>query len=469
MQVALDSQPLWALEATALGSAFANGQMHPWEVVQACLGRIAGYDGQVGACNQVAQEAALRRQAEASADRWRRGAPLSPLDGVPFGVKANIAVQGMAWHGGIGALAHQVASQDAACVARLRDAGLIPLAICNMHEAALGVTSNNSAFGATRNPHDLEHIPGGSSGGSAAAVAAGFLPIALGTDDLGSVRLPSALCGIVGFKPAYGELSNAGVIPLAPSLDHVGVHARSVADVAAVMGLIGGVGEHPVHGSLPPPTWTAWRLGGQWPADGPVAAAFADLSAQQETVRSIRFTGTTLAAAFARLLAQHNVSETLDWSDIDLAALRRAGLLLCERAAANHFAALLREHPQGFSQTLRDLLAWGVSQPQEKAQRAQALVEHAGQRLRKELANRLLLNPTTLHQAPRRDAEPPVSLADLTAPAAIAGLPSISVPWSDAAPGLPLGLQITGADSAQVLKAAAVCFPGSAATARLDA
>ena len=443
--MAFDSHPLWALEATALESAFGKGQAHPWEVIQACLGRIASCDGQVGACNQVAQEGALRRQAEASADRWRRGAPQSPLDGVPFGVKANIAVQGMAWHGGIGAMAHQVASQDAACVARLRDAGLIPLAICNMHEAALGVTSNNPAFGATRNPHNLEHIPGGSSGGSAAAVAAGFLPIALGTDDLGSVRLPSALCGVVGFKPAFGEISNAGVIPLAPSLDHVGVHARSVADVAAVMRLLSGVREYSAPDSAPPPPWTAWRLGGQLQADGPVAAAF------------------------ARLLTQRSVRETLDWSDVDLAALRRAGLLLCERAAASHFAALLRERPQGFSQTLRNLLAWGASQPQEKAQRAQTLVDQAGQRLRGELANRLLLSPTTPHQAPRCGAEPPVSLADLTAPAAIAGLPSISVPWSAAVPGLPLGLQITGPDSAQVLNAAAACFPGSATVARLDA
>ena len=443
--MALDSRPLWAQDAKALGAAFAEMQVHPREVVEACLGRIASCDAQLGACNQIAQRNLLRNQAEGSAERWRKGVPRSALDGVPFGVKANIAVRGMAWHGGVGALRTRVAVRDAVCVARLRAAGLIPLAICNMHEAALGVTSDNPAFRATRNPHAPAHIPGGSSGGSAAAVAAGFLPIALGTDNLGSVRLPSALCGVVGFKPAYGEISNVGVMPLSPSLDHVGVHARSVADVAAAMRLLGAGEGAPAKASIAALAWTAWRLPVRSQADAPVAAAF------------------------VRLLAGQGVQETLDWSDMDLSALRRAALLLCERHAAGRFAALLRERPQGFSPTLRKMLAWGAGQPQEKVQRAGAVVEQAKQRLRGELANRLLLSPTTPHPAPRCGAEPPATLADLTAPAAIAGLPAISVPLPAATPGLPLGLQIAGPRTVDVLEAASACFPGSAAVASPDA
>ena len=479
----VDQAWLCAADAQQLSGAFAEGAVLPTDVLRACLARIEQLDAQLGVCNHRLELPGLLEAAQAAVERWREGAPLSPLDGIPFGVNANIAVAGQPWHGGIRAFRERLAAEDAACVVRLRAAGMIPMAIFNMHEGALGETSNNPAFRTTRNPHDPTRIPGGSSGGSAAAVAAGMVPVALGTDNLGSVRLPSALCGVVGFKPAQGEVLMDGVMPLSPRLDHVGVHARSVADVIQVMALLAsqpskqtlglgvaagervdGGGSSPkarkaasaartglaeVGGNSSSPTdigpksgggtrFLRWRLGPQLRFDEPIAEAF------------------------SRLLQQRAATEVLDWSDADLSALRRAGLLICERDAAYCYATTLRRHPDGFSEALRGLLAWGAEQPQEKVRQAESRLAHARRRLRHDLAGAVLLSPTTAHLAPRCDAVPPTTLADLTAPAAIAGIPSISLPLGRAAGGLPMGLQISGLDSSEVLSAALRIFSGVA-------
>ncbi len=420
------------MDAGELGAAFAAGTAAPTDAVEACLERIAEVDATLGICTAVESRAALLEAGAAAGARWRRGEPLSALDGVPFGVKANIAVAGLAWHGGIAAFRRRRARADAAVVARLRAAGMIPAVICNMHEAALGQTSQNPAYRATRNPHAPERIPGGSSGGSAAAVAAGIVPVALGTDDLGSVRLPSAFCGVVGLKPAYGELPTAGVMPLSPSLDHVGIHARSVADTAAVLGLF-----RESAPAAPQPRLGEWRVDIEYAP--PVALAF-------ETVRE-HLDG---AAASA-------------WADADLSALRRAGLLRCERDAGKHFAAALDTCAEGFSAAFCEMVAWAAAQPETKLRRAAALLGAASGRLRADLRTRLLVSPTTPHLPPTDAAVPP-TLADLTAPAAIAGVAAISVPMGFA-DGLPMGVQIMGAETAQVLDAASGLFPGKAALA----
>ena len=448
---------LCRLDARALAAAFAEGRADPREALAACRQRIERHDGRLGACNHLADADLLLQAASASAARWRQGVPLSPLDGVPFGVKANIAVRGLPWHGGIGAFRTRRASRDADCVARLRAAGMIPLAICNMHEAALGETSDNPWFGATRNPHDPTRIPGGSSGGSAAAVAAGLVPIALGSDDLGSVRLPSALCGVLGFKPAHGEIPLGGLIPLSPRFDHLGAHARSLGDLVQIMRLLApGTGmlapEHASSAGAPPPN--SGQDGQLKPGEGALPLL------HWRTGPRLPF-AVSIAQAFNALLKARAVRETADWSDLDLSALRRAALLICERDAARHFAAPLRESPEGFSPAFRQLIAWGARQPAEKVQRAEARLAQASRRLRADLDRGLLLSPVTPHPAPKRTGEIPASLADLTAPAAIAGVPAISIPLGFSPKGLPLGLQITGRDSAAVLRTAQELFPGT--------
>ena len=432
-------------DATGLASGFASGRTDPRAVLEALLTRMERLEPLIGACNDVAPSGLLLAAAGAAAARWRAGAPRSPLDGIPFGAKANIAVQGLSWHGGIAAFRDRVATEDATCVERLRAAGLIPVAVLNMHEGALGVTSDNPAFRTTRNPWAPERIPGGSSGGSAAAVASGMLPIALGTDDLGSVRLPSALCGVVGFKPAHGEIPTDGVVPLSSSLDHVGIHARSVRDVASVLPILRGEPDRPTPFHRRP-LLAQWQLKASRTIEAPVAEALRESMASVER-----------AAA------------PVDWSDIDLAALRRAGLLLCERDAARHFATALRERPEGFSAEFRQLVAWGAAQGPARVRSATDRLGRARQTLCEALRDRLLLGATTPHLAPRHDAPIPTSLADFTVPPAIAGVPAISFPAQRKHHGLPIGLQVTGAHSGHVLAAAACLCPEIAPVAEPSA
>lgn len=183
------------------------------------------------------------RGAAREADRLRAaGGATGPLHGVPVGVKDMIDVAGMPTRAGSAHFAGRgPAGADAACVRRLRRAGAVIVGKTTTHEFAYGPTGDRSADGPSRNPHDPARMSGGSSGGSAVAVSAGLVPFALGTDTGGSVRIPAALCGVAGFKPAYGAIGTRGVVPLAPSLDHVGVIARDARDCLVVAEVLGGV------------------------------------------------------------------------------------------------------------------------------------------------------------------------------------------------------------------------------------
>lgn len=280
-------------------------EVSPVEVVEAHLRRLESLNPALFAFITVAgdraREEAKRAEAEIVAGR-RRG----PLHGVPYGVKDIFDTAGIRTTHGSSFFRENVPAKDAECVARLRRAGAVLLGKCHTHEFAAATTTINPHYGTTRNPWDLSRIVGGSSGGSAAAVAAGLCPLALGSDTGGSIRTPAALCGIVGLKPTHGRVSLAGVCPNTPSFDHVGPMTRAARDAAlALQAMAGYDPRDPMSRDIPVPDFSA-RLGagvrgtrlalcpdlsGRAEVDAEVAGAFEgalqvlrDLGAEVETV-----------------------------------------------------------------------------------------------------------------------------------------------------------------------------------------
>jgi len=225
--------------AADLAAALERGDTTSVEITQAHLDRIAAVDGEVHAFLHVDAEGALAA-ARASDERRAAGTPASPLDGVPIAVKDVFATRGTPTTCGSRILQGWVPPYDATVVARLRAAGLPILGKTNMDEFAMGSSTEHSAYGPTHNPWDLERIPGGSGGGSSAAVAAYEAPLAVGTDTGGSIRQPGAVTGTVGVKPTYGGVSRYGLVALASSLDQAGPVTRSVLDAALLHEVIGG-------------------------------------------------------------------------------------------------------------------------------------------------------------------------------------------------------------------------------------
>ena len=225
--------------AAELADALAAGEVTSVELTQAHLDRIAEVDGAVHAFLHVDAEGALA-QAAASDARRAAGTPASTLDGVPIAVKDVLATSGLPTTCGSRILEGWIPPYDATVVARLREAGLPILGKTNMDEFAMGSSTEHSAYGPTHNPWDLDRIPGGSGGGSAAAVAAFEAPLAIGTDTGGSIRQPGAVTGTVGVKPTYGGVSRYGLVALANSLDQAGPVTRTVLDSALLHEVIGG-------------------------------------------------------------------------------------------------------------------------------------------------------------------------------------------------------------------------------------
>jgi len=422
-----------------LAAAVRAGRVSARDAVDCYLGRIARHGSELGAFLAVSDTAA--RDAAASLDRRRRqGSPLGALAGVPFAVKDNLDVVGLPASAGIGVLRGTTPGRDAVAVLRLRGADAVPLGKTNMDEAAFGATNDNPHFGRCRNPHRLEFTPGGSSGGSAAAVAAGLAAAALGSDTLGSVRIPASYCGCAGFKPTRGSIPTAGLMPLSVSLDEIGVLARSVGDCAAVFEAIRDAGS------------------------GTVGSRTRTLVRARVGVVTGLDVAPEIAAAAARAAAALDASGCAvgdcDLAGIDLARVRRAGLLIAEAEGARVHARLLSDPASGISRSLREALGYGAAQAPERIAQARAVLHEARQGLDALFASvDLLLLPTTPQTAFAFTSPAPSNQADFTALANAGGMPALSLAAGLSSEGLPLGVQLVGArgTDALVLEAGQAC------------
>jgi len=226
-----------------IGKLYRRRKLSPVELTQFLLDRIARLNPRLNAYLTLNPEMALKDAAAAESalcanSRRKSSRDLGPLHGIPISLKDNLYTAGLRTTGGSGFLRDFLPLQDAAVVTSLKNSGAVLVGKTNLHEFAYGVTSNNPHFGPVRNPWDLDRIPGGSSGGSAAALAAGLCYGSIGTDTGGSIRIPASLCGVVGLKPGLGRVGAEGAIPLSTTLDFVGPMARTVADVALLFDAI---------------------------------------------------------------------------------------------------------------------------------------------------------------------------------------------------------------------------------------
>jgi len=397
------------------------------ERTEAFLARIADWNPRLNAFITLTEAAA--REAAAAADARRaHGAARGRLDGVPIALKDNIDLAGVPTTAGVGARRRSVAGADAEVARRLKEAGAVILGKLNLHEGAHGATNANAAFGACINPHRDGHTPGGSSGGSAAAVAAGLCAAALGTDTLGSIRMPASFCGVVGFKPTRGLVSTHGVVPLSRMLDHVGPIAPRVDDLLPVLKAISNV--------FP-------RSGDTGRLNGLRLGRLADFarrggSALDPDVAA----GYEAALAVLRDLGAQVVDVSLE--GFDALAVRAAALRIIESELAGVYSVDLARDPAGFSDALRAAARSGGSHEAAALASARDAIRDV-----RAVAERLfarvdaLLTPTTPCTSFSFDEAAPRRLSVYTAFANYAGAPSASVPMGFSRRRLPMGLLVT--------------------------
>jgi aspartyl-tRNA(Asn)/glutamyl-tRNA(Gln) amidotransferase subunit A len=465
------------LTATELGTKLREGDVTSAEITDSCLARIEAVDGSTKAFLTLTPDVA-RERAAAIADRTEIGAPLDPAAGIPLALKDVLATKGIRTTCGSRILENYVPPYDATAWLRLSAEGSVLLGKTNCDEFAMGSSTENSAFFPTHNPWALDTVPGGSSGGSAAAVAAGEAVWALGTDTGGSVRQPASLCGVVGLKPTYGLVSRYGLVAFASSLDHVGTFTRSVRDAGLLLSSIAGHDRRDST-SLPEPSRDYTEgldagIGGM--KVGLVSGAFGDgvepgvrtriqealdrLSNLGAEIGEVSLPHTEYALSAYYLIAPSEASSNLARYDGVRYGLR-------VKDARDSVEMMTKTRGEGFGAEVKRRIMLGTYALSAgyyeayygQAQKVRTLVirdyEEAFGSFDVLVSP---TSPTTAFRIGERTDDPlAMYLSDVfTIPANLAGVPAISVPCGLDEGGLPVGLQFTGRilDEASILRAA---------------
>lgn len=421
---------LTARTLAELALGYRTGSLDPREVTAAYLAAIEARNPSLNAYITVLADNA-RTAADASAVRWRAGQALGPLDGAPIAIKDNIDMAGVVTTNGCAY--GPVAEADAEVTARLKAAGAVILGKLNMHEAALGATTDNPHWGRAQNPHRQGWTPGGSSGGSGVAVTAGLAAATLGSDTMGSVRVPAAYCGCYGIKPTYGLVSTRGVAPLAWTLDHVGPLAKTPEDLALVLEALAG------YDAASPDAERVTLDRRPFNLVGLKVGHIRQIN-QAEMHSDIRDAYETF---LERLHADGANIVELSWDGFSASPARRAGLLISEAEAAFAMADDLANRPDRFSPGLHAMLEYGATAPAGKLVKAERQVRETRRLVRNSFAEAdVIALPTTPMPPFPFDSDHPVTQADFCAPANFAGCPALSLASGETADGLPIGMQL---------------------------
>jgi len=443
-------------DAIAISTAVQSGEVSAKAVISEALERIAVQNLALNCFTAVMTEQAIANAVRVD-EAIAAGQNPGLLAGVPFAVKDLFDIEGLTTLAGSKInRENPPATQDATLVVRLKQAGAICVGALNMDEYAYGFVTENSHYGATHNPYDLSRIAGGSSGGSAAAVAAGLVPISLGSDTNGSIRVPASLCGIFGLKPTYGRLSRAGAFLFCNSFDHVGPFARSVRDIAAVFDLLQGADARDPVCTTRPPEFCLPQI--NQGIDGLRIAVADDYFAKGAEPEAL--------AAVERAAQALGANQRVTVPEAHRARAAAYVITACE--GSNLHFANLQSRPQDFDPATRDRFLAGAMIPGSWYVQAQRFRKWYSDRLQEIFQTvDLILAPTTPCVAPLIGQETMVidgidvltrpNLGLFTQPLSFAGLPVLSVPIQQTN-GLPLGVQMIAAPYQEtlILRAAAL-------------
>lgn len=459
------SDELYYKRAAELSRLLVRGEISSVELTEAVIDRTEAVEEQIGAFLHFDPSDALAQAHES--DRYRkRGEERGPLEGIPVGIKDLISVKDQQLTCGSKILENFISPYDASAVAKLREAGVVLWGRLNLDEFAMGSSTENSAFHPTRNPWDLERIPGGSSGGSAAAVAAGETILALGTDTGGSIRQPACHCGVVGLKPTYGLVSRYGLVAFASSLDQIGPIGRGVEDIAL---LLQGIAAHdPLDStsvSVEIPNYRevlymepdSWKIGvpREYFGEGldtevrkSVEKAIAFYTDSGAEVVDIALPHTDLAIPVYYIIATAEASSNL---------ARYDGIRYTSRSedVKDHVDLYFKTRGEGFGEEVKRRIILGTYALSSGYYDAYYL---KAQKIRSLIRNDFLkafetvdfiitpVSPTTAFKIGERTSDPlGMYLSDIyTISLNLAGLPGISIPCGFDKKGLPIGLQIIG-------------------------